>query len=86
MRRISISIFGGNKSTYESWKTVFTACIDQAPALPEYKLLQLRQHLTGEALKFINNLEYSAAAYEDSKNRLEKKFDGSCRFIGCCNH
>ena len=70
----------------KSWKTLFTACIDQAPPLPEYKLLQLRQHLTGEALKCINNLEHSAAACEASKNRLERKFDGSFRFIGCCNH
>ena len=36
------------------------ACIDQAPATPGYKLLQLRQHLTGEALKCIKNLGHSA--------------------------
>ena len=71
-----ISIFDGTKSTYESRKTAFTACIDQAPAAPEYKLLQLRQHLTGEALKCIENLGHSAGAYEASKNRLERKFGG----------
>ena len=76
MKRISIPIFDGNKSTYESWKAAFTACIDQAPATPEYKLLQLRQHLTGEALKCIENLGHSAGAYEASKNRLERKFGG----------
>ena len=43
--RILIPIFDGEKSTYESWKAAFTACTDQAPATPEYKLLQLR-HLT----------------------------------------
>ena len=47
LRRVSIPIFDGNKSTYESWKAAFTACIDQAPATPEYKLLQLRQYLAG---------------------------------------
>ena len=71
-----ISIFDGTKSTYESRKAAFTACIDQAPAAPEYKLLQLRQHLTGEALKCIENLGHSAGAYEASKNRLERKFGG----------
>ena len=70
MKRISIPIFDGNKSTYESWKAAFTACIDQAPATPEYKLLQLRQHLTGEALKCIENLGHSAGAYE-SYNYVE---------------
>ena len=53
MKRVSIPIFDGNKPTYEGWKAAFTACIDQAPATPEYKLLQLRQHLTGEALKHL---------------------------------
>ena len=73
-----ISIFDGNKSTCESWKAAFTACIDQAPATPGYKLLQLRQHLTGEALKCIKNLGHSASAYETSKNRSEK-IGGSCK-------
>ena len=79
LRRVSIPIFDGNKSTYESWKAAFTACIDQAPATPEYKLLQLRQHLAGDTLKCIENLEHSAGAYEASKNRLESKFGESCR-------
>ena len=79
LRRVSIPIFDGNKSTYESWKAAFTACIDQAPAAPEYKFLQLRQHLAGDALKCIENLGHSAGAYEASKNRLERKFGGSRR-------
>ena len=50
LRRISMPIFNGNKSRYESWKATSTACIDQAPTA-QYKLPQLRQYLTGEALK-----------------------------------
>ena len=72
-------IFDGNKSTHRSWKAAFTACIDQAPATPDYKLLQLRQHLKGEVLKCIENLEHLAGAYEASKNRLERKFGESQR-------
>ena len=79
LRRVSIPVFDGNKATYESWKAAFTACIDKAPATPEYKLLQLRQHLTGEALKCIENLGHSAGVYEAPKNRLERKFGGSRR-------
>ena len=29
MKRIPIPIFDGNRSTYESWKAAFTACIDK---------------------------------------------------------
>ena len=52
---------------------------DKAPATVEYKLLQLRQYLSGEALKAIENLGYSAAAYQFAKERLEKKFGGQQR-------
>ena len=74
VKRVSIPVFNGDKKTNEGWKTAFMACIDQAPATPEYKLLQLRQHLSGEALKAVETLGHSAAAYEAAKERLERKF------------
>ena len=69
-------MFSGDKRMYQNWKAAFMACIDKAPATPEYKLLQLCQCLTGEALKAIESLGYSAAAYETAKDRLERKFGG----------
>ena len=41
LKRVSIPVFNGDKKNFESWKAAFQACIDQAPATPEYKLLQL---------------------------------------------
>ena len=76
---VSIPIFDGNKRNYNNWKAAFMSCIDQDPATAEYKLLQLRQYLSGEALKAIENLGHSAAAYQIAKERLEKKFGGKCR-------
>ena len=55
------------------------ACVHQAPATPEYKLLQLRQHLSGEALKIVEPLGHSAAAYEATIALLERKFGGERR-------
>ena len=69
-------MFSGDKRTYQNWKAAFMTCIDKAPATAEYKFLQLRQCLTGEALKAIENLGYSAAAYETTKDQLERKFGG----------
>ena len=66
---------------YQNWKAAFTACIDQAPATGKYKLLQLRQCLSGEALKAIEGLGHSAAAYQAAKERLERKFGGQCRQV-----
>ena len=54
-------------------------CIHQAPATPGYKLLQLRQHLSGEALKIAEPLGHSAAAYEAAIALLERKFGGERR-------
>ena len=52
------------------------ACVDQAPATAEYKLLQLRQCLAGEVFKVIKNLGDSAAVYQAALERLERKFGG----------
>ena len=49
---------------YNNWKAAFMACVDKTPATAEYKLLQLRQYLSGEALKAIENLGHSVAAYQ----------------------
>ena len=59
---------------YHSWEAAFLVCIDKTPATGEYKLLQVRQYLSGKALKVIDNLGHSATAYEAAKERLERKF------------
>ncbi|MCG8049058.1 MAG: DUF1759 domain-containing protein, partial [Candidatus Thiodiazotropha endolucinida] len=81
LKRVQIPVFSGNKRTYQSWKAAFIACIDSAPATGEYKLLQLRQYLSGEALAVIDNLGHSATAYEAAKERLERKYGGRRRQI-----
>ena len=81
---MTIPVFSGDKRTYSNWKAAFTACVDKAPATVEYKLLQLRQCLAGEALKAIENLGHSATAYQTAKERLDRKFGGGggqCRQI-----
>ncbi|XP_065895432.1 uncharacterized protein [Dysidea avara] len=81
LKRVTIPVFSGDKKTYQNWKAAFTACVDNAPATPEYKLLQLRQCLAGEALKAIDSLGHSATAYHTAKERLERKFGGQRRQI-----
>ena len=70
LKRISIPTFSGDKTCYSGWKAAFSACIDNANATPEYKLLQLRECLTGEALKSISRLGHSATAYTIAKETL----------------
>ena len=80
-RVVAIPIFSGDKRKYVNWKAVFLACIDRAPATPEYKLLQLRQYLAGVALEATKNLGFSGAAYEAAKDRLKRKSGGQRREI-----
>ena len=56
LKRVSIPVFNGDKRLYEGWKTAFMVCMDKAPITPEYKLLQLRQYLSGEALKVVERV------------------------------
>ena len=74
LSHVNIPIFSGCKSNYDSLKAAFTACIDKAPATVEYKLLQLRQSLAGDALKTVENLGHSPEAYEVAKERPERNF------------
>ena len=62
LKRVQIPVFARDKRAYPIWRAAFIACIDSAPTTGEYKLLQLRQYLAGEALKTIENLGHSAVA------------------------
>ena len=55
------------------------ACVDEAPANTEYKLLQMKKYLSGEAMKAVESLGHSAEAYEAAKSRLERKYGGQRR-------
>ena len=81
LKRVQIPTFSGNKKNYQNWKAAFLSCIDSALATPEYKLLQLRQYLSGDALKVIDSLGHSATAYEAAKDRLDRKYGGKRRQI-----
>ena len=81
LKRVSISVFSGYKANYANWNAAFTACIDQAPATPEYKLLQPRQYLSGEALKTIEKLGHSGGSYQAAKDRHDCKYGGARRQV-----
>ena len=74
LQRVSIPVFNGERRAYEGWKGTFMACVHQAPATPKYKLLQIRQHLSGETLKIVEPSGHSATAYEAAIALLKCKF------------
>ncbi|XP_052809477.1 uncharacterized protein LOC128237941 [Mya arenaria] len=82
LKKVSIPIFHGNKIKFPAWKAAYYSCVDSAEhCSAEYKLLQLRQYLGGEALASIENLGHSAAAYDAAKERLERKYGGTKRIV-----
>ena len=80
-KQVSIPLFNGNKKSYKIWNAAFTTCIDQTPATAEYKLLQVRSYLKGEALKVVESLGHSPTVYQAAKGRLERKYGGVRRQI-----
>ena len=83
MKLASIPAFNGDKTKFDLWKAyaAFMTCIDKAPATKAYKLLQLRQYVSGEALNCIEKLGYLAMAYDTALQRLERKFGGNWRQV-----
>ena len=62
LKRVSVLVFNGDNRNYENWRLAFNACVDQVLVIPEYKLLQLRKNVSGEAPKSIKNLGHSGFA------------------------
>ena len=81
MKRVSIPVFSGDKKKYDLWRSAFYSCIDRTDATAEYKLLQMRQYLSGEALSSIEGLGHSVAAYETAKEKLDRKYGGERRQV-----
>ncbi|KAL4238005.1 hypothetical protein ACF0H5_002716 [Mactra antiquata] len=81
MKRVQIPEFSGKKKDYPFWKAAFSACIDSTDSSGEYKFLQMRQYLKGEALEAIQGLGHTTIAYEKAKERLDRKYGGKRRLI-----
>ena len=60
LNHVAVPVFSVNRKTYENWKVVFKASIGVAPLTADYKLLQLRKYLSGEALKSIEGLGFAS--------------------------
>ena len=81
LKRVSIIVFNRDKKSYQSWKASSMTCINQASTTAEYKLLQLRSSLKGEAFKVVDSIVNSATAYQPAKEGLERKYGGVRRHI-----
>ena len=52
LKWVFIPACNGDKRAYESWrKEAFMVFVDQASVTPEHKLLNLRQHFSGEDIR-----------------------------------
>ena len=80
LTRLSIPKFKGDKRMFESWYASFYQLVGKYKKVPpEQKLLRLYSCLEGEALLTIQNLGYSAAAYDVAIARLIRKYGGKRR-------
>ena len=56
-------------------------CVDRSSATNEYKRLQLKQYLAGEAAHLVARLGHSAAVYDVAIEMLYRKYGGRRRQI-----
>ena len=77
LTRLSIPKFKGDKRIFESWYASFYQIVGKYEKVPrEQKLLRLYSCLEGEPLLRIQNLGYSATAYDVAIARLIRKYGG----------
>ena len=79
LKAISIPIFSGRISEFEGWFAKFNAVIGTARGAKNEKLLYLQQYLSGEPLRLVERLGYSAEAYDIAVRLLEEKYGGTER-------
>ena len=82
LTRLPVPKFKGDKRSFESWYAGFYQTVGKHQQVPpEQKLLRLYSCLEGEALRTVQNLGYSPAAYGVAINRLARKYGGQRREI-----
>ena len=80
LTRLPIPKFKGDKRLFEAWYAGFHQIVGRHKKVPsEQKLLRLYSCLEGEALHTVQNLGYSAAAYDVAIARLVRKYGGQRR-------
>lgn len=82
LTKLPVPKFKGDKRSFESWYAGFYQTVGKHQQVPpEQKLLRLYSCLEGEALRTVQNLGYSPAAYGVAINRLTRKYGGQRREI-----
>ena len=66
---------------YEEWKAKINVCVDTTDAPTNYKLVQLRSLLRGEAEELLEGLGWKAVDYESAWEILEDQSGGNKGFI-----
>ena len=80
LTRLPIPKFRGDKRSFESWYAGFHQIVGRHKKVPpKQKLLRLYSCLEGEALRTVQNLGYSSAAYDIAIARLVRKYGGKRR-------
>ena len=79
LTRLPIPKFKGDKCSFKAWYAGFHQIVGRHKVPSEQKLLRLYSCREGEALHTVQNLGYSAAAYDVGIARLVRKYGGQRR-------
>ena len=81
MKPLTVPTFSGDKRKFEDVWARFTSLVDESTEQVHFKMARLRQCLTGKALEAIRGLEVTANEYQEAKQILKTKYEGTRRVL-----
>jgi hypothetical protein len=71
--------FTGESDKYQDWRAQFDIFVHQAEVPHHFKMVMLKQAVTGKASQLIERLGYSEPQYEMALTKLEQRYGGEKR-------
>ncbi|PFX13133.1 hypothetical protein AWC38_SpisGene22813 [Stylophora pistillata] len=81
LKPLTVPTFSGDKRKFEDVWARFTSLVDESTEQVHFKMARLRQCLTGKALEAIRGLEVTANEYQEAKQILKTKYEGTRRVL-----
>ena len=72
-KALIIPVFYGSVKEFRNWRSLFKVYIEDADESEQEKLLHLRQYLSGDDIKLVENLGFGPGALAKSLDRLKRK-------------
>ncbi len=71
--------FDGNRDRFEDWRAQFEVFVDQSKVPVKFKMIMLKNSLSGHPYKLVSNLGFTEAQYKMAMFKLDQRYGGETR-------